>query len=391
MRVTIEKAELLKALDLLSKARGEGKNSKTAFMIAEAGRIHFYRLDIGFRLRVTASAEVQEPGAGAAIPIYRAKALLKCLEPGPLSIESGETIGGPETSIGKYNFNQTLLDAGKALGDFRDSKGAWINFSDIAGAEEIPEPMKAALKTAARFAAKDLTRYGLTGICLHGLKDKVKSLEPGLHVVSTCGSMLFCSEAFSFSPGPSWIKHEQAAIISVGYVNLISGSSSAKLEIRRDRNGENIRVDIVHSGLSVSIEEKRDLSDFPDWMAILPEEQKGREISSRRLSSRIEAIIQTMESPKMDALCIASDSGEGEEERLALWTKDTIDDPSSVTSNTSRHGATGGINALFALEAIRAFSSGKASVTLSQDVGRPFVFRGGPGKALIMAMPMRIK
>ena len=372
MRVTIERAALLKALNHVQSVV-ERRNTipilSNVLVQASAGAIKLTATDLDVEVIESVAADVAQDGA-TTVPAHMMYDIVRKLPDGSqLDIEQGPDEGRLAISTGRSRFSLQALPPE----DFPD-----LTSGDLSHQFSMPAAQLKLLIDRTRFAiSTEETRYYLNGIYLH---DVSSGDEPMLRSVATDGhrlaqAQLACPAGAAGMPGiivPRKTVLELIKLLEDVEEDVEVGLSSSKIKF---------------SFSSLVLTSKLIDGTFPDYERVIPKNNDKRmEVDTKMFAQAVDRV-STISSEKGRAvkLNISServvlsvnnpDSGSAEEEVVVSFDGEPIDI---------------GFNSRYLLDIASQLKSDEATFVLA-DSGSPTIISDPKdASTLYVLMPMRV-
>ena len=372
MRVTIERAALLKALNHVQSVV-ERRNTipilSNVLVQASAGAIKLTATDLDVEVVESVPADVAQDGA-TTVPAHMMYDIVRKLPDGSqLEIEQGPDEGRLAIFTGRSRFSLQALPPE----DFPD-----LASGDLSHQFSMPAERLKMLIDRTRFAiSTEETRYYLNGIYLHDIKSDDDTM---LRAVATDGhrlaqAQLSCPEGAGGMPG--------IIVPRKTVLELIKLLEDVEEEVEVGLSVSKIRF----SFSSLVLTSKLIDGTFPDYERVIPQNNDKRMDVDTKLFAQAVDRVSTISSEKGRAvkLNISSermvlsvnnpDSGSAEEEIPVSYDGDPLDI---------------GFNSRYLLDIASQFKNDEATFVLA-DSGSPTIIRDADDNStLYVLMPMRV-
>ncbi|MGI9373800.1 MAG: DNA polymerase III subunit beta [Hyphomicrobiales bacterium] len=368
MRVTIERAALLKALNHVQSVV-ERRNTipilSNVLIKAEGDGVRLSATDLDIEVVETSPAEVGQAGATTA-PAHMLYDIVRKLPDGAqLEISQGPDENRISIFAGRSRFSLAALPPE----DFPDLAAGAMSHEFSLAAEELK-----ALIDKTRFAiSTEETRYYLNGIYLHAVDDMLRAVATDGHRLAQV--QLPLPEGASGMPG---------AIVprkTVLELAKLAEDSEGTVEIAMSE------AKIRFSVGPVVLTSKLIDGTFPDYERVIPKDNDKRlEVDTKLFAQAVDrvstissdkgrAVKLNLETDRIILTVNNPDSGSAEEELAATYASDPIEV---------------GFNSRYLLDIASQFNGDSAHFELA-DAGSPTVVRdAGDETALFVLMPMRV-
>ena len=372
MRITIERASLLKALNHVQSVV-ERRNTipilSNVLLNAEKGKLSLTATDLDIEIVESVAADVVRPGATTA-PAHTLYDIVRKLPDGAqVQLEFGEGDGRLTLSAGRSKFQLSALPRE----DFPALSAGTLPHKFALKPDDL-----AALIDKTRFAVStEETRYYLNGIYLHAHAEKSKT---HLRAVATDGHRLARYE-LEAPKGANGIPGVIVPRKTINEVRKLLEDIDAPVEVAISDTKIRFALD------SVILTSKLIDGTFPEYQRVIPSgNDKIMEIVRDELKEAVDRV-STVSTEKSRAVKLNLEKG-----RLTL----SVVSPEAGTATEELildYGSGGieiGFNARYIMDILERIDGDKAIFQFS-DSGSPTLVRDAAGdEALYVLMPMRV-